>query len=364
MDPISGAILGSAASALIGGIFSKGQQQRQITADRKINREERAYNEKWDIGIPFHKLGNQSREAIWSDVQRGQDMDTATNKIRLGQQSAQQRADEVWKYNALKGEGATLQEIMGAPPAGGVSSSPGSGGNVMGNQTSQMMANASQVAQQNMQMKWQSSENAKDRQLQLAKLAVEAGGSLGNILTERRGQDVSLTRTQMDNATKEITAEIAADASIKSSSITASAQIQAAKIAQSTAMAQLKEATRVNDYEVARIASQTALLDQQQAFDAVLHNERWQKIAASMGVDNFRMALVAAGNGTDVEKVLTMQGMSKADQREFLRVANEIVAQNAIIFRETEGAKGVVGNTWDWLRGKQHIDSYRAQQGQ
>lgn len=195
----------SAGGSILSGILGNRAASGVSSGSRKADRAQRAYNQEWDIGIPFHKLGNDSRNQIFADSQTSLDMDREHANRSIADQ-----------YAMAKGEGATLQEFLGSPVPGGAGTGATS---TMGNQASQMQASATQMAQQERQNRWQSSENAKNRNMQLLNTIVEAGQGLGNFLNTRRGQDVQTEGIQAQERNVKITAQ----ANIKSSEISASA---------------------------------------------------------------------------------------------------------------------------------------------
>ena len=154
--------------------------------------------------------------------------------------------------------GLKPQEMVGGSAGGGISAS----GPVLGN------APAMQAAVE--QREWE-----KDREL------------------ERQRIGAGLAQTQMQTSAMLGAAETAARASMYGSDVQ-----------QSTALAQLEQRKLVDGFQVQQIAAQTDQVLQNTRFDAVLHDERWERLFSTMGPDNVVASALAVMNGVDIHSVL------------------------------------------------------------
>ena len=75
-----------------------------------------------------------------------------------------------------------------------------------------------------------------------------------------------------------------------------------------------------------------------------LHNERWQRIVATMGPDNLAMSIIAAMEGVNLEAVLIdiTTGLNRNDAQAMERVLARVQAQKSRLKTEKEGIVGIV----------------------
>lgn len=288
---------GAAAITGIGSMLGNASSSKQTRKNR--NEQRRQFDVQMqrmndlDIGTPWHKLGNEAQQHYYDQTQRGHDMDRESANQSLRDQ-----------YAMAKAEGATLQEFLGSPAAGGGGGGSGAA-STLGNMASTQNAAASQaqtqMASQKMALDHDARQRDADRQVEMASIAQQAGSTMGNLMSQGRGQDIQMrgqdmdfTARQMEMETKKLTTQMLAEAQITSSSIQAKATVDAANIAASVGMAQLKEQTRFNDARIAEISAATAALKQDTAFKKVLHDERWARLAAEIGPDNLLSMTIAA----------------------------------------------------------------------
>ena len=284
---IAGPILGSTVAGLFGANQAKKSNQWQENAIR----EQRAYNEYMDIGIPFHKQSWESREAQIGQMKRG---------LHIDNEYANKRVADL--YGMAKGEGATLQEFLGSPAAGGSGSGGGASQNILGTAQSQNQA-AAQISQQESQMKFQAQQNNLDRQTSLMQTAMETGTNLSGQLTQERGQDTQMNIAQLEAETKELTTQILADANITSASINAQASIKVAQIGQNTELIKLYEAMRVNDATIKQVNAATAATIQTMDQAKTLFGERWVRDTMNAGPEKVLGSLYLILSGHDPAEI-------------------------------------------------------------
>ena len=75
-----------------------------------------------------------------------------------------------------------------------------------------------------------------------------------------------------------------------------------------------------------------------------LHNERWQRIVATMGPDNLAMSIIAAMEGVNLELVLRdiTTGLNRNDAAAMERVLERVQTQKSKLKTETEGISGII----------------------
>jgi len=133
----------------------------------------------------FYDLSPQEQEKRWAGTTRGLEIDRASSNAQFWERASQ-----------VDAMGGTLQEFLGSPAAGGMSSSAGS--NVMGNQ----IAQREQAA---MGQQFEAEQRSLDRKTQLTKTAMDNQ-------TAQRGQDIQASNTAATNQASVQTAQISAGA--------------------------------------------------------------------------------------------------------------------------------------------------------
>jgi hypothetical protein len=79
-----------------------------------------------------------------------------------------------------------------------------------------------------------------------------------------------------------------------------------------------------------------------------LHNERWQRIVATMGPDNLAMSIIAAMEGVNLESVLRdiTTGLNRNDAAAMERVLERVQEQKSSLKTEAEGIQGIIGSVF------------------
>ncbi len=90
--------------------------------------------------------------------------------------------------------------------------------------------------------------------------------------------------------------------------------------------------------------AQTAKVDQEIDIAMDLHNERWQRIVATMGPDNLAMSIISAMEGVNLESVLRdiTTGLNRNDNAAMGRVLAKVQSQSSRIKTEKEGIVGII----------------------
>lgn len=75
-----------------------------------------------------------------------------------------------------------------------------------------------------------------------------------------------------------------------------------------------------------------------------LHNERWQRLVATMGPDNLAMSIISAMEGVNLEAVLRdiTSGLNRTDAKSLERVLDRVQAQRSRLKTEAEGLGGII----------------------
>lgn len=299
-----------------------------------------------------HQLGWHD----WQAVKQGTSVDDiGRNKDIWQGEQTMRRAFDVGKDYGL-----TPTEIAGSPVPGGTSSS--GGGATLGNQAAAASANSSAMANAEADRRAMLQGKMMDNRTQLGVAALQSGVGLAGQATQRRGQDVQLTATQMQTKTAELTSKIAAQASIKSSAMISSATIAASKIAAQAAnfnaatnrmnvLGSLKLQGQMTDAQVAEISAQTGLLLQDKSIKAALHSERWERLFSAMGAENVVTSALALKHDLPLESVLK-GNFDKVSMKDLQAFMDEVIARSSLLGRETMGAVGVAGSVLDTILGR------------
>ena len=110
-------------------------------------------------------------------------------------------------------------------------------------------------------------------------------------------------------------------------------------VAAGISSAKLQADIGLTENQAVKIAEETDTVMQSRAFQAVLHNERFQRLFATMGPDNVAASVMAVLNGVNIEHVLGGYGASSsASLRRFLEQA---MNYKSVIQRETLGIKNL-----------------------
>ena len=194
--------------------------------------------------------------------------------------------------------GLTPQEMVGGSAGGGMSASPPVLGNVPA-----------------MQAAVEQREREKDRELE----------------RERIGAGIYQTETQ-------------AKATLGAAETAARASMYGADVQQSTALAQLEQRKIVDSFQVQQIAAQTDRVLQDTRFEADLHDERWERLFATMGPENVMASTMAVLNGVDIESVLKGVEADQATKARLRAYIRHVTGTKSHVATEMSGAWHTIGD--------------------
>ena len=339
MDPIVTASLITAGAGLAGGLLGNSSSNKQARKNRnEMKRQfdvQQARLDRYDIGVPWHHLGNNVKEQYFDQTQRGLDMERESQNQQLRDQ-----------YQMGQSIGLTPQEFMGSPvPGGNVSSGTA---NVLGNMASAQNQSAAQaqtdMAMQQQQMQWQSQENAADRALKYAELGQEAGSTLGNVYTAMSGQKNQMEIAELQAAVNEQVAQIGAAAQTYSATQLANAQVVSAQIAANQDYLELMNQVRVDDQRVIKIAAEAGLILQDADFKAVLHEERHLIRALGLTPEQAGYLAAAVQNNVDIETLVQNPDVPENQKRNYRKFLQRMSAQKSLVYQNTVGAAEAAKN--------------------
>jgi hypothetical protein len=89
--------------------------------------------------------------------------------------------------------------------------------------------------------------------------------------------------------------------------------------------------------EIPKINQEIKSIEQSRVIQKELHDERWPRLMATMGVDNLLATIVAAAKGIDVGDILTQKGVNVVTMQQARDVQNFIQEGESWINREAEG---------------------------
>lgn len=213
--------------------------------------------------------------------------------------------------------GLTATEAFGAGGAGGVASGSSSG-QTLTNSTSQQQIAKMQVDQQLARDKLQS-----DTQLATANIAAQAQIRSKELEVAATGQNVGVQSSTQ----------------IKAAEIAANAHKYSADSSQQSVLATLKQNSSVTSAQATNLASQTAKALQEIEQSKVVFSERWEKLFSTMSAENVLASVYAVLSGVSMQDVLKgAPGQSRGDLKEFVRLAT---SSGSIIQREFRGTSNV-----------------------
>jgi hypothetical protein len=324
-----------------GGLLGLGAQRSAQKFQGQMSHHDREYAEKTYFRDLRHTLGSKDYYNVGT---KGMD--------QIGRERDIAHSDAMYRqaFDTGREYGLTPTEVAGSPVPGGTAQS--GGGATLGNQQAAAAAN-----QQRMMSAASDRQTALQQEMirsrtQLGVAAIQSGVNLGQLATQRRGQDIQMSQTQLQTATQREVAKISADASIKSSAITGAAMQAAAAISASASrytadtqrlnvLGQLRLQGAINDAQIAKIAAETGLIMQDTEFKAALHDERWEKLFSSMGAENVVTSSLALKHGLNLESVLKGE-VQNVDIQELQAFNDEVLSRLSKVNIESEGVTSII----------------------
>jgi hypothetical protein len=252
--------------------------------------------------------------------------------------------------------GLTPQELAGSPVPGGTQRS---GGNAsLGNNGAQAVAsrNAAQSAALDRRTTLEVEAMRANTQVKTAQIGAQASmlGTAAQAGVQLKGQQVDMTRAELQSETQKQVSKISAAANIKSSKIHAAAQVEATKIVANATkytadtnrlnvLGSLKLQGDVNDAQIAKMAAETALVMQDQGFKKDLHDERWSKLFASMGPENVAASALAVKYGVPIEDVLKGQNIDEQTMQQLDQFLRHQQSSKSYLWTEIVGIDQTIG---------------------
>lgn len=89
--------------------------------------------------------------------------------------------------------------------------------------------------------------------------------------------------------------------------------------------------------EIPKINQEVKSIEQSRIIQKELHDERWPRLMATMGVDNLLATIVAAAKGIDVGDILTQKGVNVVTMQQARDVQNFIQQGKSWINTEADG---------------------------
>mgnify|MGYP000393455549 FL=1 len=89
--------------------------------------------------------------------------------------------------------------------------------------------------------------------------------------------------------------------------------------------------------EIPKIEQEVKSIEQSRVIQQELHDERWPRIMATMGVDNLLSTIVAAAKGINVGDILTQKGVNVVTMQQARDVQNFIQEGKSWINTEADG---------------------------
>jgi predicted Fe-Mo cluster-binding NifX family protein len=89
--------------------------------------------------------------------------------------------------------------------------------------------------------------------------------------------------------------------------------------------------------EIPKINQEVKSIEQSRVIEQELHDERWPRIMATMGVDNLLSTIVAAAKGINVGDILTQKGVNVVTMQQARDVQNFIQEGKSWINTEADG---------------------------
>lgn len=203
----------------------------------------------------------------------------------------------------LQSLGLTPQEIVGSPAVGGTSTSAA---------TQSLTNNNSQYQQALLQTQQQREANLLQSQTQLE------------------------------------TAKIAADAHIKAKELEVGATARGQDLTRQSVLDQLAQTKQLTDAQSLKVRADADLAVQELSQKRELHNERWERLFASMGPENVMASVFAVMHGLPIKDV--MLGVPSVNRQTMRAYVNEIIAARSRYRSEFLGASEVSRLYQDTMR--------------
>ena len=104
----------------------------------------------------------------------------------------------------------------------------------------------------------------------------------------------------------------------------------------------------------AKIDAEAAKVVQDKEFAAVLHDERWPRLFATMSPENVAASALAVMEGVSIEKVLADQNhqLTEGERENVKRFLLRVQGFKSFVGREATGAAGVVADSFAGLKAK------------
>jgi hypothetical protein len=98
-----------------------------------------------------------------------------------------------------------------------------------------------------------------------------------------------------------------------------------------------------------KLIADTSKVEQDTRFQKVLHDERWERLFATMGKDNVMTALMAARMQIPLQKVLQgfPKGMMPKEREAIEKAYNKLLSNESFLLKETVGALEIGSNFID-----------------
>lgn len=252
--------------------------------------------------------------------------------------------------------GMTPQEIAGSPVPGGTSSS---GGNAVLGQNGAAAAasrNQAQMAALDRRTTLEVEAMRANTQIKTAEIGAQASmlGTAAQAGVNIRGQNVEMSRAELQAETQKQVSEIAAAANITSTKIQSAASVKAAQLISDATkytsdqqrlnvIGQLRLTEKMNDAQIAKLTADTAMILQTTEHDLQKFKERWPKLFATMSDVNIMASALAVSYGIPVEEVLKGTTEVTPELKKQLKLfVDEVVGNQSWTTRETQGAENII----------------------
>jgi hypothetical protein len=333
--------LGGIGSALLGSRSNNNALQAQIADSHgsRVFAKDMYYEQMKHMLGTYDAANVRYRHGSVDQIGRDRDVQQSRDTMRAGFETGAEF-------------GLTPTEIAGSPVPGGTSTSGGNAtlGNNMAAANQARMSAHNAAADRTAMLRGKQM----DMMSQLGTAAIQAGVGFGQQATQRRGQDVQMSQTELQTATQKEVSRLVSEANIKSSKIAAAAQTTAARISANaskyvadvgarSALNRLKLDRLVSSHQVSKISAETSILLQKHDQDKVLFDERWYRTAAQMGPENFLTSALALYHDVDPEAVL--KGLSSVDRKALEAYAEQILSRQSWLRKEGAGA-GALGSNF------------------